>query len=319
MKLAIIGIGHVAKYQLEALANLNDITLVGAHDVKLEQARLLPETVPFYDSLEILLNECEADLILVSTPNITHFEIGKLVLKKGRSLLLEKPCCQTESDMADLITLAKKHNQFFSIAFHAAYAQELDWYLSQLNSGLLDYGQLSGFYIGFFDPYYEKGILKPSAQSLGGSWFDSGINALSVIGKFIPPSKLTLIEGRMTRVASVPCSEIQGSASFQFLQNDVFGHGSIETNWTLGINRKVTQLFYCNSNTQVTLHHTDETVYIHQSGRLILKKNLKNGLPRLTNHYINLFRDITWRIKNNKNNLDYALEIHRILFAASLN
>lgn len=38
MRLAIIGIGHVAKYQLEALTNLDEINLVGAHDVQQEQA-----------------------------------------------------------------------------------------------------------------------------------------------------------------------------------------------------------------------------------------------------------------------------------------
>ena len=256
--------------------------------------------------------------MLVSTPNVTHYEIGKQVLEHGRSLLLEKPCCQTEAEMIDLIETAQQRGLFFAVALHAAYARDIDWYLYQINNGKINYGSLSGFYCGFFDPYYDPkmGKVKQSVKNLGGSWFDSGINALSVIGQFIEPTKLNLLEGRMTRVNCVSCSEIQGSATFQFQQDSVMGQGIIETNWTLGLNRKVTQLFYCQSNTQITLHHSDETVYIYQGGRLILTKNLQNGLPRLENHYISLFRDIAQRFMENRSNLDYAVQIHRLFFAA---
>lgn len=94
MRLAIIGLGHVAKYQLEAVAHLRQITLVGAHDIKPEQAKILPQTATFYHSIETLLTECDADLILVSTPNLTYFEIGKRVPEYGRSLLISTMRCR---------------------------------------------------------------------------------------------------------------------------------------------------------------------------------------------------------------------------------
>ncbi len=317
MKIAMIGLGHVAKFQLDALEHLDSIKLVGAHDIRNERASLLPPSVPFYETLDEFLRNCKADLVLVSTPNITHYEIGKQVLESGGSLLLEKPCCQSESEMFDLLYTAKQQGVFFDIALHATYARDIEWFLSQIQARKINYGTLSGFYCGFFDPYYDinTGTLKQAAQSLGGSWFDSGINALSVIGKFIEPTDLKLVERRMTIVPTVPCSEIQGSVTFEFLHNNVFGQGIIETNWALGLNRKITQLFYCSSNTRVTLHHSDETVYVHRNGRLIFTKSLKNRLPRLTNHYINLFQDIQQRFQKNQSNLDYAIQIHRLFFA----
>ena len=318
MKIAIIGLGHVAKFQLEALAHIDSIKLVGAHDINNERSSLLPPSVPFYKTMDEFLKNCRADLILVSTPNVTHYEIGKQVLESGYSLLLEKPCCQSKSEMFDLLNTAKRQGVFFAVALHAAYARDVKWYLSQIQTEKINYGALSGFYCGFFDPYYDidKGMLKQSAQSLGGSWFDSGINALSVIGKFIEPTNLKLVEGRMTIVPTVPCSEIQGSATFEFLHSGAFGQGIIETNWTLGLNRKISQLFYCLSNTRVTLHHSEETVYVHRDGQLIFTKSLRNRLPRLTNHYINLFKDIEQRFGENRSNLDYAVQIHRLFFAA---
>lgn len=316
MKLAILGLGHIARFQLDALDHVAAMTLVGAHDTNQKQAQLLPDSVRFYDTLDSLLAECEADLVLVSTPNVTHYELGKRILENDRALLLEKPCCHTEQELTDLLPTAQKYDQFFAVALHAAYARDLDWYIAQTKTGDLDYGPLSSFHIGFFDPYFEAGVLKPAAQSLGGSWFDSGINGLSVIGRLIDPANLKLVEGRMTTIPTVPCSEVQGLATFTYLQDDTFGHGMIETNWTLGLNRKITQLFYGASNTHVTLHHSDETVLAQQNGRLILEKNLQNELPRLTNHYINLFQDVARRFYENRNNLDYAVPIHHLLFAA---
>ncbi len=267
MKIAMIGLGHIAKFQLDALEHLDSIKLVGAHDIRNERASLLPPSVPFYETLDEFLRNCKADLVLVSTPNITHYEIGKQILESGVSLLLEKPCCQSELEMFDLLNIAKQQGLFFAIAFHAAYARDVEWYLSQVQTGKNNYGTLSGFYCGFFDPYYDinTGTLKQSAQSLGGSWFDSGINALSVISKFIEPTDLKLVEGRMTSVPVVP---------------------------------------------------SDETVYVHRNNQLIFSKSLKNGLPRLTNHYINLFQDIQRRFQKNQNNLDYAIQIHHLFFAA---
>ena len=318
MKIAMIGLGHIAKFQLDALEHLDSIRLVGAHDIRNERASLLPPSVPFYETLDEFLKNCRADLILVSTPNVTHYEIGKRVLESGYSLLLEKPCCRSESEMFDLLDTAKRQGVFFTIALHAAYARDVEWFLSQIQTGKINYGALSGFYCGFFDPYYDvnTGELKQSAQSLGGAWFDSGINALSVIGRFIAPADMKLVEGRMTVIPAIPCSEIQSSATFEFLHSGAFGQGIIETNWALGLNRKITQLFYCSTNTRVTLHHSEETIYAHRDGQLIFAKSLRNGLPRLTNHYINLFQDIEQRFRENRSNLDYAGQIHRLFFAA---
>ena len=57
MRLAIIGIGHVAKYQLEALTNLDEINLVGAHDVQQKQANdiILNARLGFLNSYEVLV------------------------------------------------------------------------------------------------------------------------------------------------------------------------------------------------------------------------------------------------------------------------
>lgn len=317
MKLALVGLGHIARYQLEALAQVEEVHLVAAHDLEPERAAILPDGVVFFSELDDLLSEGGADLIMVSTPNITHYGLGKQVLESGAALLLEKPCCNTEEELDDLVEIAARAGQFFAVALHAAYARDLLWYLERVALGEMDFGPLTSFYAGFFDPYYQKGEIVLDARGLGGSWFDSGINALSVIGRLIPPAELQLIEGRMTTIDSLDCSEVQGSATFRYPHEGFTGHGIIDTNWTLGLNRKTTRLYYGATNTEIILHHSKESIFVNRDGRRVLGRSFQGEYPRLTNHYANLFRDVAARFSRGEDNSEHAAALHRLLFAAS--
>lgn len=316
IRLAIIGLGNVAQYQLEAIEHSKGIKLVAAHDIDSTRSQLLPPEVLFFDQLEPLILHPDVDLILVSTPNKSHYSIGKQVLQNRRPLLLEKPCCDSSEQMDELIKLSHESNQPFIVALHAAYGRDVLWYTDYLAKSEFNPGPLTSFHAGFFDPYYVDGRIVKAAESLGGSWFDSGINALSVVGKFIEPDLLNVVEGRMTRISSLPYSEVQGSASFEFELDGHHGNGIVETNWSLGLNRKITELFYALTNTRVILDHTNEQVIIKQGNNILKEQNLQTEFPRLTNHYTNLFKDI-WNMFNAGNtNLSYAVPLHRLLFEA---
>ncbi|NOZ95720.1 MAG: Gfo/Idh/MocA family oxidoreductase [Acidobacteria bacterium] len=316
MRIAILGLGHVAEFQIEALTHVEDVTLVAAHDIDPVKAALAPEGVRFVEALDELLGTPGIDLFLVSTPNASHYEMGRRVLERGRSLLLEKPCCDKEEEMENLVELSRRHGAFFAVALHAAYARDVLWYSKQLTHGDLQFGPLTGFYSGFFDPYYKSGAIVEKASGLGGSWFDSGINALSVIGRFVTPDRIRLEQGRMTVVKGLPASEIQGAASFSYESDEFQGCGIVETNWSLGLDQKMTYLFYSRENVRVLLDHSNEQVTVFRGRERILAKNLRNQRPRLTNHYVNLFRDVRQLYIQNETNLAYASPLHRLLFRA---
>lgn len=316
MNVALIGLGHVAQYQIEALSSVSEMDLVAAHDIDITRAAFLPTHVRFVADLDQLLALPNVDLFVVSTPNVSHYEVGKRVLEANRPLVLEKPCTETSEQLNELIALSQANAQLLIVALHAAYARDVLWFMEYLETHASILGPLTGFHAGFFDPYYQDGDVVPAAQSLGGAWFDSGINALSVVGRFVDPANLVLVEGRMTSVRSLPWSELQGAASFVFKDGDYYGDGIVETNWCLGINRKVTQLFYATTNTRVTLNHSQERVVIERAGAIMHEENLQNGHPRLTNHYKNLFTEVELCFRTRTTNLDYAEPLHRLLFEA---
>ncbi len=316
LKIALIGLGHIAQHQIEAIKHVNDLEIVGAHDIVPQRASILPNSVEFYENLDALISKSNADLFMVSTPNKTHFEIGMKVLQNNRALLIEKPCSINKHDLDALQKEIKSSGQFCAVALHASFALDLIWYLEQIRVGTIDYGKINGFFSGFYDPNYVNGEILSSAIGLGGSWLDSGINALSVIAKLVDIKNIHVVEGRMTSITNLPCSEVQGAASFEFIDANHFGKGVIDTNWALGINRKRTHLYYHEGNIEVTLDHSNETVIIQNGNRIIEKKNLQNGLPRLVNHYLNLFRDAIRMYKLGAGNFDDAYGLHNLLLDA---
>ena len=276
------------------------------------KAKYLSNAVKFHSSLDNLIKYSKADIFLISTPNHTHYEIGSKLISNNRAVLFEKPVSTNRSELLDLQKQIANSREFVSVALHAAYAQDVNWWIENQNI-THKVGDLTGFNAGFFDPYIEHGKVISSGQGLGGSWIDSGINALSVIGRFFAPERLTISESRMTMLAN-DGFQAQGSALLQFNHNDGIGHGFIDTNWTLGINRKTTRLWY--QGADILLHHSLESVFKIEDKKMILLKNLQGDKARLTNHYISLFSELKKDYRNGNARLEHAVALHEILFHA---
>jgi scyllo-inositol 2-dehydrogenase (NADP+) len=61
-----------------------------------------------YNSIEELLADEAIDLVIINTPNYTHYEYAKQALIAGKHILVEKPFTATTAQAKELFTLAKK-------------------------------------------------------------------------------------------------------------------------------------------------------------------------------------------------------------------
>src|SRR5690606_22127793 len=52
-----------------------------------------------YDSVDELLDDKDIELVVVNTPNQTHFDYAKKALLKGKHVLIEKPCAATSQEV----------------------------------------------------------------------------------------------------------------------------------------------------------------------------------------------------------------------------
>jgi len=314
MQIALIGIGKIANYQMQAITHTPGIKLVDAHDLDANKAEELPGSVNFHDNLEKMLNKSKADAFLVSTPTPSHFEVAMQVIESDHIAIVEKPICTSQSEMDALLTAARTRKLPLYTAFHPAYGREVDWWREQRVSKNFDLGDLLGFDTCFADPYYIDGKLTLGAVGKAGAWSDSGVSGLSALSRLIDPNSMELVDGRMTVIPSLACAQVQGLGLYSFVEQGNPGYGIVDTNWTLGKNYKTTRLRY--ENGIVALDHAKEVATLSLHGQDPLVFNLATDKPRLVNHYCGVFSDLTEMFGKGEDNTELSEVLHRLLFAA---
>jgi scyllo-inositol 2-dehydrogenase (NADP+) len=81
--------------------------VVERHQKKM--AATYPEIIS-YNSVDELLSDQEIELIIVNTPNFTHFDFAKQALLAGKHVLIEKPAAANSKEVKELYDLAKGRN-----------------------------------------------------------------------------------------------------------------------------------------------------------------------------------------------------------------
>ena len=75
-----------------------------------EVQKAYPGTI-VYSTVEDLLTDDAIDLIVVSSPNFTHFDYAKAALTAGKHVIVEKPFTVTLAEADELIDLARVQNK----------------------------------------------------------------------------------------------------------------------------------------------------------------------------------------------------------------
>ena len=311
ISVALVGLGHVAKHQIAAMEMTDGIRLVAACDTNPDAAHHLVEDTPFYPSLEDLLSSCKCDFVMISAPNREHFRLGEAVIKAGRNLILEKPGVETLPQLRRIVLASQSSNIFLHFALHAAFGAEVIWLRQELALGHLDLGSLNGFRACFYDPYVTDTGLTHGADSLGGSWMDSGINALSVLGSFMDPGRLCVQTSRMRRPAGLRCSETEALVSLRSER----AQGCIHTSWLTGRNHKSTLLKFDEGD--ILLDHSGQKVSFDDGKSRKLLFTCEGPLDRLTNHYVGVLSDLVDRFPRGNCNTDFAVTLHERFFEAA--
>ena len=298
-RLGLIGLGNVAVHQIAALAEVPDcFALAAVCDTDKSLSPLAP-AAPFFAKADELARSGLVDAVMVSVPLHLHADVAKLVLQSGVPVLLEKPATETIAEFDALTALADERGTLLHSAFHMSFGKELEWYLAWRGKADRNHGPLTGIRSGFFDPYVIKGRLAPRVSSLGGSWVDSGINALSVIDRLVGEIR---VEGlRRTRVASIPCREIQATMDYSFGVGSG-GIGVIDTNWTLGRDQKITTLFFASGAGWIELDHSKQQVREIWGGATSMLCDFAPTSHRMVSHYVGVFRDFALAMRSRGDN-----------------
>lgn len=109
LKVAIVGCGKIADSHASQIQRIKGCELVGVCDTEPLMARQLYERFPvkqyFGDVTELLAN-ARPDVVHITTPPASHFNLARLCLERGCHVYVEKPFTVCEGDARALIGIA---------------------------------------------------------------------------------------------------------------------------------------------------------------------------------------------------------------------
>lgn len=125
LNIAIVGCGKIADAHAEIIQQLPNCTLVAVCDRELLMAQQLQERFGVkssFDDLKNLLEEVKPDVVHITTPPQTHYDISTLCIKQGCHVYVEKPFTLLHEDALKLIQLAEKYDRQITVGHDAQFS-----------------------------------------------------------------------------------------------------------------------------------------------------------------------------------------------------
>ncbi len=113
LKTAIVGCGKIADSHAEQLQYINGCEIVAVCDREELMAKQLFERFPIrahFNNLEEMLEKAQPDVVHITTPPQSHFELGRLCLEHGCHIYVEKPFTVDAAQASELIRIAEQRN-----------------------------------------------------------------------------------------------------------------------------------------------------------------------------------------------------------------
>ncbi len=93
--------------------------------------------VKIFRSLENMLEDDAIELVIVNTPNYTHYEYAKMALNAGKHVIVEKPFTVESTQGEELIELARKKDRKLSVYQNRRYDSDYKTVKKVVNEKLL--------------------------------------------------------------------------------------------------------------------------------------------------------------------------------------
>ena len=146
--------------------------------------------IKLYRDYDEFLNDSNIDLVIITTPNYTHYELTKKALLAGKNVVVDKPFVVNLSEAKELIDLAKKNSLILTVYQNRRFDGDFITVRNLLEKNV--FGQIFEFY-SHFDRFKEKPVIRWREMNLAGSGlvYDIGSHLIDQANKlFGPPDSL---------------------------------------------------------------------------------------------------------------------------------
>lgn len=167
-------------------------------------AQIYPN-IKSYDTLDELINHPELELIVVNTPNFTHFELAKAALLAGKHVLIEKPIAATTAEAQELFDLGRQVNREVLVYQNRRWDSDLMSVKQVLDTGELGKIVEVHFRYDRWRPEIGPKAFKETPMPASGLLYDLGPHLLDqAITLFGKPLSYTKTLGRFRHKTEVP-------------------------------------------------------------------------------------------------------------------
>jgi predicted dehydrogenase len=140
LKIAIIGCGKIADDHVHAISRIQDCTIVGLCDREPLMAQQLGERsgiATCSSDVDELLRTANPDVVHITTPPQTHFELARRCLEYGCHVYVEKPFTLDALEAEQVIELAKRVGRKITVGNDCLFTNAAMTCRKMVNEGFL--------------------------------------------------------------------------------------------------------------------------------------------------------------------------------------
>jgi predicted dehydrogenase len=159
LKVAIVGCGKIADTHASQILRVKGCEIVGVSDREPLMAKQLCERFPVkrhFTGLTELLNDARPDVVHVTTPPESHFDIARSCLERGCHVLVEKPFTLYATEAQQLVDLAVGKGLKLTVGHNYQFS-----HVARRMRALVESGYLGGEPV-HMESYYGYGLGDPS-------------------------------------------------------------------------------------------------------------------------------------------------------------
>jgi predicted dehydrogenase len=157
LKTAVIGFGLSARtFHLPFIAQQSELSLVAISSSQPELANQYPQ-IQHYAQAEQLIAESDAELVVITSPNHSHFPLARAALQQGKHVLLEKPLVLSHEEGRQLALLARQNGRKLAVYHNRRFDGDFLTLQQLINRGELGT-------IHYFESHFDRFRPEPRAR-----------------------------------------------------------------------------------------------------------------------------------------------------------
>jgi len=184
-RVGIIGAGAVADLHAEAIAHIEDATLVAACRRSEAPGRAFAERhgCTWYPAYETMLDEAAPDVVIITTPSGAHLPPTEAAAQRGIHVLCEKPLEITTDRVDRMIAVADAHGIRLGGIFQQRFSDVMRVMREAVSAGRLGDLVATTASVPWWrdDAYYEGTWKGTQALDGGGALINQSIHALDAL------------------------------------------------------------------------------------------------------------------------------------------